>query len=404
MSYRQEEVLQYIKEENIRFIRLAFCDAMGTQKNIAVMSDELPRAFADGISFDASAVSGFSDVAHSDMLLFPDPSTLALLPWRPSDGGVVRMFCRICHPDGTPLESDSRYILSRAVKDARNRDLICNIGAEFEFYLFKTDENGEATKEPYDRGGYMDVSPLDKAENIRRAICLTLHDMGIEPISSHHEEGPGQNEIDFQYSDALHAADNAVTFTGVVRNICAANGLCADFSPKPLEHESGNGLHLHLSLMNKQFEHVSHEAFMAGILDHIREITLFLNPTEQSYLRLGQNKAPKYITWSEQNRSQLIRIPASTDAHKRMELRSADCTTNPYLAYALLIWAGLDGMDRGLTLPEPMDCNLFALPPSAQQNLSLLPQNLAQARQFAAQSPFLHRLLPAQVLQVYGIS
>ena len=397
MLYTEQDVFDYIEQEDVKFIRLTFCDIPGHQKNISIMPHELPRAFSQGISFDASAIEGFGDVVESDLFLFPIPSTLSVLPWRPSRGKVVRMFCRIKHPDGTPFRLDSRSLLEKAAAEAREMGVSLQFGAEFEFYLFKTDENGDPTREPFDRAGYMDVAPWDKGENVRREICLNLESMGISPESSHHEEGPGQNEIDFRYSDPLTAADNAMHFKSVVQAVAAGNGLYADFSPKPIPRESGNGMHINISARRASGRDVT-PGFMAGILEHIRELTAFLNPTENSYLRLGEKKAPRYITWSPGNRSQLIRIPAAQGEYRRMELRSPDPTANPYLAFALLIYAGLDGIRRELTPPEPMNRNLYTAEESVTAALRQLPATLEEAKQIAAESSFLKEILPAGFL------
>ena len=248
MKYSKEEVLQYVQEDDVKFIRLAFCDVFGKQKNISIMPDELLRAFEYGIAFDASAIAGFGDETYSDLLLHPDPQTLMLLPWRPEHGKVVRMFSSVSYPDGTPFACDTRSLLKRAIEDAKAAGYTFSFGAEQEFYLFTLDENGNPTKQPYDHAGYMDIAPDDRGENIRREICLTLEQMGIRPESSHHEEGPGQNEIDFRYSDALTAADNALTFQTIVKTVARSNGLYADFSAKPLEHAPGNGFHINMSV------------------------------------------------------------------------------------------------------------------------------------------------------------
>ena len=393
MVYTKEEVFDFIKEEDVSFIRLAFCDINGRQKNISIMPAELDRAFEEGIAFDASAICGFGDEQNSDLLLFPDPSTLNILPWRPSHGKVVRMFCDIKRPDGTPFEKDSRTILRRAVETARKKGVRVRFGSEYEFYLFMTDGNGEPTKIPLDRAGYMDVAPEDKGENVRREICLTLTDMGIQPEGSHHEQGPGQNEIDFRYSDAMTAADNAMNFISVVKAAAQHNGLYADFSPKPLEGESGNGLHINISLESDGGIDRT-PAFMAGIMAHIRELTAFLNPTEESYKRLGEKKAPGYITWSPQNRSQLIRIPAAKGKYRRIELRSPDPMANPYIAYALLIYAGLDGIEKGMTPPPATDVNLYTADRSVTDGLEKLPRTLAEARAEAANSELVKKILP----------
>lgn len=393
MLYTEEEIFDYVEQEDVKFIRLAFCDAFGKQKNISIMPEELPRAFSDGISFDASAVRGFGSEVKSDLLLFPVPSTFNVLPWRPARGKVVRMFCDIKRPDGTFFEKDSRRILKDAVKKAAEKGLTVYFGSEFEFYLFKTDENGDSTKVPFDNAGYMDVAPDDKGENIRREICLTLSDMGIRPESSHHEEGPGQNEIDFRYSDAVSAADNAMNFITVVKAAALNNGLFADFSPKPLKNESGNGMHINISVKSADnSDKIVH--FMAGIMNRVREMTAFLNPTEDSYKRLGEKKAPKYITWSHENRSQLVRIPAAKGEYKRIELRSPDPTANPYIAFALLIYAGLEGVERKLEIPEPVNENLFTAPESVTKSLSLLPQSLEEAKKIARESEFISAHLP----------
>lgn len=392
MIYTAQEVFDFVKEEDVKFIRLAFCDTRGRQKNISILPSELHRAFEDGISFDASAICGFGGAEKSDLLLFPDPSTLNVLPWRPSHGKVVRMFCDIRHPDGTPFARDTRAILRRAVADAKAAGITVQFGAEIEFYLFKTDENGDPTKIPFDHATYMDVAPEDKGENVRREICLTLLDMGIQPESSHHEEGPGQNEIDFRYSDAMRAADDAMNFITVVKATATQNGLYADFSPKPLENESGNGLHINMSVKCADGTDRT-PAFMAGILAHIRDLTAFLNPSEASYRRFGKCKAPKFVTWSHENRSQLIRIPAAKGEYRRIELRSPDPSANPYLAYALLIWAGLDGIAKDMCPAPAVNLNLLTAPESETREFDTLPGSLEEAVALAGGSTLVRRVL-----------
>lgn len=392
--YSYDEVMTFVEEEDVKFIRLAFCDIHGRQKNISIMPSELKRAFTYGVSFDASAVAGFGDVVRSDLFLHPDPSTLSVLPWRPSNGRVVRMFCDIKYPDGRRFEKDGRYILMQAAQKARQAGISCFFGAEFEFYLFNLDDNGEPTDTPFDKAGYMDIAPDDKGENVRREICFNLLEMGIFPESSHHEEGPGQNEIDFRYSTPLNAADNAVTFKSVVQTIARRNGLFADFSPKPLMHESGNGLHINVSVKAESGEDVT-ESFMAGVLEHTVEMTAFFNPVAASYKRLGEKKAPKYVTWSHENRSQLIRIPAvKSESHRRMELRSPDPAANPYIVYALIIYAGLDGIKRNLKLAAPCNCNLFTADSAVTDSLTNLPDTIEKARNIAKNSEFIKRVLP----------
>lgn len=391
--YSYKEIMSFVEEEDVKFIKLAFVDVKGTQKNISIMPGELKRAFEHGISFDASSIAGFGDVVNSDLFLKPDPSTIKILPWRPSHGRVVRMLCSIYNADGTRFELDGRYILKKAVEKAREKGLTCYFGTEFEFYLFRRDDDGNPTRIPFDTAGYLDIAPEDRGENVRREICFALLNMDIEPESSHHEEGPSQHEIDFKYSDALLSADNAVTFTSVVRSIANVNGLYADFSPKPLDGESGNGLHINMSIKSTDGKDYSHE-YMAGIMAHIKEITAFLNSCDESYKRLGEKKAPKYVTWSHQNRSQLIRIPAATGEYSRMELRSPDPMANPYIAFALLIYAGLDGIDKNMKLPEPVNKNLYRADKSVTGKLEQLPQSYAQALEIARGSEFVRGVLP----------
>ncbi|MDD6733468.1 MAG: glutamine synthetase family protein [Lachnospiraceae bacterium] len=400
MIYTKREVMEYVENEDVKFIRLAFCDINGVQKNISIMPTELERAFENGISIDASAVEGFKDYANSDLFLFPDPSTLTILPWRPTHGKVVRLFCNIKQLDRSPFVADCRYILQQAVAYALEHKIQCNFGSEFEFYLFLNDENGQRTNIPHDEAGFMDIAPLDKGENVRREICLTLEQMDIQPESSHHEQGPGQHEVDFKYSDALTAADNAIHFASVVRTVAARNGLTADFSPKPLEGKSGNGLHINMSAVSLTGADVK-ESYMAGIMAHIKEITAFLNPTEESYHRLGEKNAPSYITWSSQNRGQLLRVPESIDHYSKIELRSADCGINPYLAYAALIYAGIDGIENQLTLPPALDQNISELDPATLSQYELLPQSLNEAKIIMKNSDFIKKFFPQELIEKF---
>lgn len=400
MNYSNTEVLQYVQEDDVKFIRLAFCDVFGRQKNISIMPDELPRAFEHGIAFDASAIAGFGDEARSDLLLHPDPRTLTLLPWRPEHGKVVRMFSDITYTDKTPFECDTRALLKNAIAQAKAAGFTFAFGAEQEFYLFHLDENGKPTAEPYDEAGYMDIAPEDRGENIRREICLTLEQMGIHPERSHHEEGPGQNEIDFRYSDALTAADNAMTFQTVVKTVANRNGLWADFSAKPLENEPGNGFHINMSVApNENSENLCY--MIAGILDKAAEMTAFLNPTESSYQRFGQRKAPGYISWSGENRSQLVRIPGAAGAYRRAELRSPDTTANPYLAFSLLIYAGLYGLENRLELPPAANFNLYTADSKTLSRYKKLPESLQAACKIAAESPFIGAHVPQAILDIY---
>ena len=400
MKYSREEVMQYVQEEDVKFIRLAFCDVFGKQKNISILPEELPRAFEYGIAFDASAIAGFGDESKCDLLLHPEPETLMLLPWRPEHGKVVRMFTYITYPDGSLFECDTRSLLKKAIEDAKKAGYSFSFGAEQEFYLFHLDENGKPTKSPYDNAGYMDIAPEDRGENIRREICLTLGQMAIRPESSHHEEGPGQNEIDFRYSDALTAADNAMTFQTTVKTIAYRNGLWADFSAKPLDDAPGNGFHINMSV--KPGEPSENLFYMiAGVLDKVEDMTAFLNPTDNSYRRFGQSKAPGYISWSEENRSQLVRIPAAVGKYRRAELRSPDPTANPYLAFALMIYAGLYGLQNQLDMPNAANINLYKADSETLTNLKKLPKDLATACKIASESEFIKTHIPDAILDIY---
>ncbi len=410
MNTTVSEVLHFVEENDVKFARLVFGDIFGKPKNISILAEELPRAFESGISFDASAVKGFMNVEESDLFLYPDPGTLAVLPWRPQQGRVVRFFCDIKRPDGTPFEGDGRSILKNAVQRAAALHYVCRIGAECEFYLFEADEKGRPTRTPHDTAGYFDMAPDDRGENIRREICLTLEQMGIRPESSHHEQGPGQNEIDFKYSDALSAADSLSTFKNVVKTVAARSGLYASFMPKPVRTASGSGLHVNMSLSKNGLnifksggnEHSqAAESFIAGVLAHVGNMTAFLNPITNSYERLGRYEAPRYVTWSHQNRSQLVRIPAARGEYARMELRSPDPACNPYLAFALLLHAGLDGIERGLPLCGATNRNLYLVEKEEAEALEALPGSLAEAVERAERSEFVRSILPQKTLETF---
>lgn len=410
MTNTMKEVMNFVREHDVKFIRLAFCDLQGRQKNISIMAEELETAFENGVSFDASAIEGFGDITHSDLLLFPDPVTLAVLPWRPAPGLVVRFFCDIKNPDGSPFAGDSRYLLKQVISRCEEKGYVCKTGAECEFYLFKTDEEGKPTQETIDQGSYFDMSPIDKGENIRREICLCLEEMGLKPETSHHERGPGQNEINFKYADALTCADNIITFKWVVKSIAARNGFFASFMPRPLQREVGSGLHLNISLTqnglnifkNKAGEHSkAAESFIQGIMEKTPEITVFLNPIVNSYDRLGKDEAPKYVSWSHGNRSQLVRIPPAIGEKVRMELRSPDSAINPYLALALIISAGLAGIENETVLMPPVDTDLYHAPREVTGTLKALPVSLQEAIEEAEKSTFVSQVIPQDMLEKY---
>ena len=398
MSFSPKEILKFVEENDVKFIRLTFSDVSGNLKNVAIMPDELPRAFEYGIPFDASSISG----CREDMPLVPDISTLSVLPWRPKSGRVVRFFCSLRNADGSDYRGDMRTELTNYINSLRLDGYSCEMGTKCEFYLFDLDGRGEPTKTPHDNGGYLDVAPLDKCENARREICLSLEEMGMHPKSSCHKHGPAQNEIDFRESEPVTAADNMVHYKTVVKSIAAQNGLFASFMPKPLPNEHGSALSILLSvkkngeqIFGSSDDDMSHEGkcFISGILSHIRDITAFLNPTTNSYKRFGIGYAPKYVDWSFENRSQLIRIPRTAGLSPRIELRSADACCNPYITFRLLLAAGIEGIRSD-------DCSLLdsTLNHSTSSGLQQLPTSLEEACEIARNSEFVKNNIPPEIL------
>ncbi len=396
-----EDIRELLAEYEIKFIRLAFCDISGRQKNIAIMADELEHAVKHGVSFDASAIKGFLNINESDLLLFPDLDTFSILPWRPAERAVARFYCYIAYPDRRPFEGDGRYLLSEIEKKSGSAGYSFLVGPECEFYLFETDEKGYPTLATLDDAGYFDMAPLDRGENVRREICFALENMGLKPERSHHEHGPGQNEIDFRCSSPLKAADDLMTFKTAVKAIAQQHGLFASFLPKPLEKESGNGLHINLSLYENNenlFEKKDPKAmsFMSGILRRMKEITAFANPLVSSYERLGQFEAPSTVSWSHQNRSTLIRIPYAEEHDCRMEVRSPDPAANPYLLISLLLSAGFEGIaDRLEAEPEAAGDVLSSPLPER------LPASLSEAVGEASGSSFISRVIPGRIVKEY---
>ena len=388
MGFTSEEVLKYIEEEDARFIRLAFMDAFGVQKNIAVMPGEVQKAFARGIPINARSIAGFGDSSYASLYLKPDPETLTILPWRSESGKVLRMFCDVCTPDGEIYKADTRNILRRAVAAAQEAGVSFRFGTESEFYLFLKDEDGNPTKIPYDYAGYLDIAPADRCENVRREIGLTIERMGLTPERSHHERGPGQNEIDFHYGKPLKAADQITTFKMVVRTIADRYGLYADFSPMPLPDYPGNGYHINIYASDRDGNDAALMA-AAGILEKIREITVFLNPTDDSYSRLGRSSAPDRTDWSTEGRSELMYIE-NYGGRTRAELRSPDASCNPYLVFALLIHAGLEGISKGMTLSEEKESTGLFLPASRRE-----------AGKLAGSSAFVRSYIPEEIIREY---
>ncbi len=388
MSYTVDEVMKFIEEEDVKFIRLAFRDAYGVQKNISVSPGEVKKAFEDGAAIDARDIAGFEECPYASLYLRPEPDTMAILPWRPDSGKVLRMFCGVYTPDGEEYISDTRAILKKAVKEAEAAGIDFRFGTEAEFYLFNLDDNGNPTSVPYDHAGYMDIAPLDKCENVRREICLTIERMGLIPERSHHERGPGQNEIDFHYARPLKAADHMTTFKMVVSTIANRFGLYSDFSPMPIPSGNGNGYHINIYANDADGNDVAVYA-AAGILEKIRDMTVFLNPKDASYARLGNRTAPDKANWASNGNSELMRIE-TYKGRTHVELRSPDAESNPYLAYALLIYAGLSGIERKLELPKEMD-----------EEAAMLPGSKKEAGSIAKNSDFIKGVVPEELIRKY---
>ena len=374
IDYNADEIIKHAQEENVRFLRLMFTDIMGTIKNVEVPISQLKKVLDNKMMFDGSSIEGFVRIEESDMYLYPDLSTWLIFPWENQHGKVARLICDIYNPDGTPFAGDPRGNLKRILKSMNDLGFTSfNLGPEPEFFLFKLDEEGEITTDLNDKGGYFDFSPMDLGENCRRDIVLELEKMGFEVEASHHETAPGQHEIDFKYADVIEACDNIQTFKLVVKTIARKHGLHATFMAKPLYGIAGSGMHCNMSLFkgkenaffdeegDRQLSKTAYQ-FMAGLLYHARAFTAVCNPTVNSYKRLVPGfEAPVYVAWSGHNRSPLIRIPEARGLSTRLELRSVDPTANPYLAMAVLLEAGLDGIRRELTPPPAVDRNIYVM-------------------------------------------
>jgi glutamine synthetase len=393
-KYTREDIKRLAQEENVKFIRLQFTDILGTIKNVEIPSSQLEKALDNKMMFDGSSIEGFVRIEESDMLLYPDLNTWVVFPWTAEKGKVARLICDIYTPEGKPFEGDPRNNLRRVLKEMEELGFTSfNLGPEPEFFLFKLDQNGEPTLELNDQGGYFDLAPTDLGENCRRDIVLELEEMGFEIEASHHEVAPGQHEIDFKYADALTACDQIQTFKLVVKTIARKHGLHATFMPKPLYGVNGSGMHCNLSLFtggkNAFYEpagdlEMSDTArqFIAGVLKHAPNFTAVTNPTVNSYKRLVPGyEAPCYVAWSARNRSPLIRIPASRGLSTRVEVRSVDPAANPYLAMAVLLKAGLDGIKNKLTPPAPIDRNIYVMSKDErlEEGIIDLPATLDQA-------------------------
>ncbi|WP_366921788.1 type I glutamate--ammonia ligase [Metallumcola ferriviriculae] len=391
----KEDVLKLARDNDVQFVRLQFTDIFGVLKNVAITVKQLEKALDGELMFDGSSIEGFVRIEESDMYLKPDPSTFVIFPWRPQEGAVARLICDVYNPDGTPFSGCPRCTLKRVVAEAEELGYSVNVGPEAEFFLFMVDERGLPTTITHDKAGYFDLTPVDLGENARRDMVIALQDIGFEVEASHHEVAPGQHEIDFKYDDALTTADKIATFKFVVRTIAQRHGLHATFMPKPIFGIPGSGMHTHVSLFQGN-ENVFFDAndkrelsetayhFIGGLLKHARSFCAITNPTINSYKRLVSGfEAPVYVAWSEKNRSPLLRIPARRGVGTRVEVRNPDPAANPYLALAVIIKAGIDGIKNKIMPPEPTDKNIYDLDAKERNELGIdnLPADLIEAVQ-----------------------
>ncbi|MBP3243469.1 MAG: glutamine synthetase [Ruminococcus sp.] len=400
MIYSENEILQYIDENDVKFVKLTFCDLSGRLKNISVLSSEMSAVFERGMKIAGKKLSGFGCAGGRDLFLFPDPQTMRVLPWRPQHGRVIRMFCYIKYADGTHFEGDGRYFLKTAMKKAVKDGCCFRFGTSSEFTLFRCDESGAATHIPHDHAGYCDIAPEDKGENFRRDVCLTLEQMGIHPVSSRHESGQGQHEIDFNASSALSAADTFLSFKSAVKSVADQHGVHASFMPKPLRDDCGNGMHIGINLFhdNDFFGDSTSAAdtadelksAAAGIMKYICDMAVFTNTTANSYSRLGEFSAPRYVVWSDEEADQLIKLNKDSSSDAPIVLRAPDCVCNPYFVFGLMIYASLEGISEKLTLPEKYD--------PSRSDYKVMPRTLAEAGSIAEKSEFLNRYVPKTVL------
>lgn len=402
-NFTRKEIMDLAEEEDVGFIRLQFTDICGTMKNMAVTGSQLKKALGNECVFDGSPIKGFSGDGESDLYLYPDLSTFEIFPWRPQQGKVARLICDVHRPDGTPYEDDPRQVLKRVIQEAAEMGYTMKVGPECEFFLFHTDEDGMPTTLTHEQGGYFDVGPVDFGENARRDMVLTLEEMGFVVESSYHESAPAQHEIDFQFDEALAAADNIMTFKMVVKTIAKRHGLHATFMPKPKTESAGSGMHLNLSLHrdgknifrdDADPNGISQEAyyFMGGLMKHMQAVTCITNPTVNSYKRFVPGyEAPVYLGWSASTRNPLLRIPPVRGEHARIELRSPDSTANPYLAFAAVLAAGLDGIRNKILPPKGVDQNIQSMTEAEREALQIekLPENLGEAVKELEQDPYI---------------
>jgi glutamine synthetase len=415
MEKEKEHVIKLAKENDVRFIRLWFTDVLGFLKGFAITIDELEGAMEEGMGFDGSSIQGYARIDESDMIAKPDPKTFQLLPWRPKENAVGRMFADIYEPDGTPYKGDPRWVLKRNLKKAQDLGYTLYVGPELEYFYFKS---SDGKPEGLDRGGYFDLTPLDVATELRRETILTLEALGIHVEYSHHEVAPSQHEIDLRYTDALTMADNAMTYRLVVKEVALRHGVYATFMPKPIFGQNGSGMHTHQSLFkgdknaffdSKDEFHLSKiaKSYMAGILKHSKEITSITSQWVNSYKRLVPGyEAPVYISWARRNRSALVRVPMykpGKEKATRMEYRSPDPACNPYLTFAVMLAAGLKGIEKGYELPPPVEEDIFEMSEAARKKhgIDSLPGNLYEAIQLTEKSELVRETLGDHIFQKF---
>ncbi len=415
-GYSKKEIINFVEEEDVEFIRLQFTDMFGTMKNMAITKGQLEKAMNNKCLFDGSLIEGFAKSEESDMYLYPDLTTFVTFPWRPQTGKVGRFICDIYRADGSRFEGDPRYILQKMQEEAKSMGYTFQAGPECEFFLFNTDENGNPTTKTSEKAGYFDLAPLDTGENARRDMVLMLEEMGFEILSSEHEKSPAQHEIDFMFDEGIKTADNIQTFKMAVKTIARRHGLHATFMPKPRNDLYGSGMHLNISLQkdgNNAFysrdaaDGLSEEAryFIGGIMAHIDAISAVTNPTVNSYKRLnpGDDKAPVYNAWSFTNRTALIRVPSNMKEHTRIDFRSPDSSSNPYLALAVCLKAGLDGIKNHIVPPDPIEGNIFEMSPATREKAGIrtLPGSLKDAIDSLEKDGLIKGVLGAELADKY---
>ncbi len=414
-KYTKEDIMQIVDEEDVEFVRLQFTDIFGQLKNVAITSSQLEKALDNQCMFDGSSIGGFAQIEESDLCLHPDPDTFTIFPWRPQQGKVARVICDIYRPEGTPFEGDPRLVLERALLQPEEMGYSIEVGPECEFFLFDTDDSGLPTNHTGEMAGYFEMGPNDFGENARRDMVLTLEEMGFEIESSHHEAAPGQHEIDFKYEPALVAADNIVTAKLALKTVAKRHGMYATFMPKPRSGVNGSGMHINLSLSRdgknvfadpSDENGLSEEAyyFIGGLMKHVYAMSAVTNPLVNSYKRLVSGfEAPVNIAWSVKNRSPLIRVPSVQEGNMRVELRNPDSAANPYLALALCLSAGLDGIKNKILPPASITKNIYQLSDEECRDLEIrkLPSNLKDALDAMEEDEFVRSVLGDHITEVY---